>query len=89
MNAYRWDGMIERDSGQKQRRRRQDEGEGQGGLGFVHLALYTKLNDPWNGCKKKKKSMWKGEQMRKERGRSEKEKRKKARGRGGLQRVGE
>lgn len=46
--------MIERDSGQKQRRRRQDEGEGQGGLGFVHLALYTKLNDPWNGCKKKK-----------------------------------
>lgn len=38
---------------------------------------------------KKKKSMWKGEQMRKERGRSEKEKRKKARGRGGLQRVGE
>lgn len=53
MNAYRWDGMIERDSGQKQRRRWQDEGEGQGGLGFVHLALYTELNDPSNGCKKK------------------------------------
>lgn len=62
------------------------------GRGREDSALCTLLcipNSMIHRMDAKKKSMWKGEQMRKERGRSEKEKRKKARGRGGLQRVGE